>query len=514
MRYRARLLILLVAVFAAALIVVPAADATQRAGVQHLKFRAGPYNVTPGQNRIEYSPTRQKPAVDGYIVGIRPNLRYADGRIPRSDNIMFHHAVWINLSAKDTTRPALPQRFFAAGEEKTNLTLPNGYGYAYKASDTWLLNYMIHNLRGTASQVYITYDIDFIPATSPVAARTRPARPAWMDVVNGSVYPVFDVLRKSGHNGRFTFPTDSANPYSGGAPLNTWTVDRDSVLIGTAGHLHAGGLHNDLWLTRKGAGYGGPKCSHAPSRAAARRCRARSPSVHGSTARLFESKAHYFEPAGPVSWDVAMTATPENWRVGLRQGDVLKTTATYDSKHASWYESMGIMVTWVADAGPRVDPFRTKVDKPGHLTHGHLNENRVHGGKATDAPDPRDIASGPFSSTVDVASFAYQPQGFSAGQRGKTPVVRQGRSLTFLSLDANRDIYHSITSCAAPCNRSTGIAYPLANGKVAFDSGQLGYRVPAVGTSEWQTPKNLRPATYTYYCRIHPFMRGSFRVKQ
>ena len=30
----------------------------------------------------------------------------------------------------------------------------------------------------------------------------------------------------------------------------------------------------------------------------------------------------------------------------------------------------------------------------------------------------------------------------------------------------------------------------------------------------WQTPKNLPVGTYTYFCRIHPFMRGAFRVKQ
>jgi plastocyanin len=28
----------------------------------------------------------------------------------------------------------------------------------------------------------------------------------------------------------------------------------------------------------------------------------------------------------------------------------------------------------------------------------------------------------------------------------------------------------------------------------------------------WSTPKNLRPGLYTFFCRIHPFMRGVFRV--
>ena len=47
-----------------------------------------------------------------------------------------------------------------------------------------------------------------------------------------------------------------------------------------------------------------------------------------------------------------------------------------------------------------------------------------------------------------------------------------------------------------------------------FESGTLGSEVPpATGSLQWQTPSNLAPGTYTYFCRIHPFMRGAFRVK-
>ena len=53
---------------------------------------------------------------------------------------------------------------------------------------------------------------------------------------------------------------------------------------------------------------------------------------------------------------------------------------------------------------------------------------------------------------------------------------------------------------------------PRNNGPIAFDSGQLGRRTPGVGRTSWQTPASLPPGTYTYFCRVHPFMRGSFRV--
>ena len=52
-----------------------------------------------------------------------------------------------------------------------------------------------------------------------------------------------------------------------------------------------------------------------------------------------------------------------------------------------------------------------------------------------------------------------------------------------------------------------------SNGKIIFDSGELGDGAPpAAGRVTWSTPRNLPPGTYTYFCRIHPFMRGAFRI--
>ena len=58
---------------------------------------------------------------------------------------------------------------------------------------------------------------------------------------------------------------------------------------------------------------------------------------------------------------------------------------------------------------------------------------------------------------------------------------------------------------------------------MSFDSGQLGFnynnygglvKAPAADRDTWKTPKALEPGTYNYFCRIHPFMRGSFRVAE
>ncbi len=483
-----------------------ASDAVPR-GAKRLHLELGPITVEPGQNNIAYSRGKiAQPTEDGFIVGITPNLRYADGTVPPVDVIHLHHGVWLNLSAKDPTSPGLPERFFAVGEEKTRMVLPPGYGYEYKRTDRWLLNYMIHNLYPKPNKVWVTYDIDFIPASSAAAKSIKPARPIWMDVENGSIYPVFDVIRDTGKNGRYTYPDDATKPYGDNPPKNQWTVDRDGVLLATAGHLHPGGLHTDLWLQRAGAT--APE-GHAKE-------------GHPDTAHLFESTAHYFEPAGAVSWDVAMTGTRPDWTVSVRKGDVLSTTATYDSKRASWYESMGIMVVWMSDAADATgdDPFRAPVDREGVLTHGHLPENENHGGE----PDPKHyedltklpsqpVASG-FSIVID--NFVYARGDMSIAD--SVPTVQPGGTLLF---DNTRDaplgngIWHTITACKAPCNGATGIAYPLADGPITFDSGELGVAGPPTsGRFTWQTPNDLPSGTYTYFCRIHPFMRGAFRVAQ
>jgi len=349
----------------------------------------------------------------------------------------------------------------------------------------------LFHLLPTPDKVWITYDMDFIPATSPAAQAIKPARPVWMDVQKGSLYPVFDVLKGSGKDGRYTYPDDANNPYGKGAKKNEWVVDKDSVLLGTAGHLHPGGLHTDMYVTR-----GGQK-SH-----------------------IFQSKAIYYEPAGAVSWDVSMTATPPDWRLGVKKGDVISISATYDTTRASWYESMGIMVLWMTD-GPdgtqSTDATTPGVDKvKDYVTHGHLPENRNHGGEPTkDYVDASQLPSGPAASKVNIADFTYAP-GDIGGIYQNIPTVKAGQPLSFYNKDTNltsNQVWHTITACAAPCNKATGVAYPLADAKVQFDSGELGVKgPPTAGRVDWSIPKDLPTGTYTYFCRIHPLMRGAFRV--
>ncbi len=473
---------------------VPISMSTDPDGTQHYKFLYGPLTAAPGQNLILIGPQSvAAPPVDGYITRFKPDLIGADGKPPRVDVIHMHHAVFLNMSRQDVTDPGLPERMFAFAEEKTIATLPKPYGYRYRASDVLAINYMLHNETPNPAPVWIAYDLTFVPDGTPAAQGMLPAQPVWLDVENGKTYPVFDVHRGAGVNGEFTFPDDAKNPYAGGPALNQWTVPHDASLVSTAGHVHPGGLWTDLKSTRAGV-----------------------------TKELFRSTAHYFDPLGPVSWDMAMEYTPPDWKIAVDKGDRLSVSATYETKLASWYESMGIMlVLMVDDQKGAVDPFAKGASYPtsGSITHGELPEATHFGGEPTPgAPDPATLPDGStINDQVGIADFTYLPgDQFSSFAPANPPTIRPGQSLTFGNLDATGSVLHTITACKAPCNGATGVAYPLANGNVEFDSGQLGYGptglTAAKNDAQWKTPSNLTPGTYTYFCRVHPFMRGSFRV--
>jgi hypothetical protein len=487
-----------------------------------LRFAAGPYTITPGANLILLDHNRvPKPHQDGFMVRMEPNLRYAlpngkcCGKIPRVDVLHLHHGVWLSngaVGAGEGNGYTGLYPFMASGEEKTAYEFPHGFGYPVGGRDFWVLNYMIHNLTATPARVYINYTMDFVPASAPAAASIRPVHPIWMDVESHHIYPVFDVHRHSGVNGRYTFPDMARNPYGGAPPLNEFTVDHAGTLIGTAGHLHPGGLHDDLDLIRAGAHpMGGAIPGSVPN-----------------SVRLFRSSAHYWDKRGPISWDMAMSATAPDWRPQVKAGDVLRVSTTYETKRASWYESMGIMVVWEAWAGRGgTNPFKHRLDQRGHLTHGHLAEDNNHGGAVSLA-----ISSTKFRDCsrrqVSISNFLFNPGDFNAtGADRCVPTIRRGQSLKFTNNDASplapgnpilpspaylSSVFHSVTACQSPCGLNTGISYPLANGAGNYDSGQLGLGTPATGRLTWSTPKTLGPGTYTFFCRIHPFMRGAFRI--
>jgi plastocyanin len=116
--------------------------------------------------------------------------------------------------------------------------------------------------------------------------------------------------------------------------------------------------------------------------------------------------------------------------------------------------------------------------------------------------------------TVKIANFAYTPGDRAAsGALKAIPVIKQGEQLTFVNMDEAAGIRHTATTCPWPCNGPYVGNYPLADG--AWDSGTLGHDLIDGGSPNpvSQTPADLPAGRYSYYCRIHPFMRGAFKVE-
>jgi hypothetical protein len=458
--------------------------------VKRMTFKY-PIDLDPGTNLIKVRIGVPKPDIAGYIVRFKPGITYRNGKVPRTDLIHLHHGVWLRFGG--TATPGYPAEIFSAtGEELTIPSVPRPYGWPISPNDTWILNDMIHDLTNKGAKLYLTWTLDIVPADSPTGRTMKPVHTMWNDVEKGHIYPVFDVLKGSGTNGKFTFPDQAPNAYAGenGYRPNETTIDRPSTLVACFGHLHPGGLYTDLRVHR------------------------------GDRSKLlFRSEAKYFGKRPPVSWDLAMTGTPPDWRVNLLPGDKVSVHVTYETKRGSWYESMGIVPCAISDDDSSgVDPFVSKIETRGKVTHGHLPQNNHWGAAKTGIVDPATLPNGAApNNVVRIGNFKYEYGDLrGSGARRNPPTVPRGQSLEFVNRDTGRNIFHTITSCRAPCNLSTGMGYPLNNGTPNFDSGQLGFGPEgftiAAQRDNWSTPTNLPAGTYTYLCRAHPYMRGAFRV--
>lgn len=488
---------------------------------QVLKCRYGPLAVTPGQNLILVGPVSiESPRADGFITAMTPNMVDAEGEVPGIHEVHLHHGVWLGARARSGLA-GVDTPFMAAGEEKTVSSTPPGYGYKVRADDEWLLNYMIHNLTAQSYSVFITYEIEWTPRDSPEGAAMKEVVPLWFDNVGG-LYPVYNPTQ--------TGPEIAGDRLDSARQVHTRTrsfsVNQDTEIVWLAGHVHPGGLRDDVRVER---------CDGAND--------ATRPLLFSS-----EAIANTWDGVVPEqsfgSWDFRMTVTPPDWSYTVKKGDRLTVSSTYDIANP-WYEAMGIVFGWGHPLAPGEQPKRPRCELPAATTGDVTNElpnPPVFGGQAEGATaDPSTMApSGAPVTQIDIAAFDYLP-----GGTGQAPApVTAGSLVTFVNEDGAAMIYHSITSCELPCNRPYGQSYPKASW--SFDSGQLGYGVdgatasnggvrvpfysyspsPGGGTGqlfnqagtkglEWKykVPDSAEKGdTYTYFCRVHPFMRGALKV--
>jgi plastocyanin len=209
---------------------------------QTFTCRLGPVVVAPYQvltRELLFNPP--KPMVDGHITGMRVDVTDKDGTKVPISRLMLHHIVFSKLGPRDPTcgnaftgwdsRTPIPnaaQRFYAAGEERAEMSLPPGYGYPTSKDDAWVMTYMVMNHRAQVDRAYISYEV-----TVDTAPGLTPVTPYWLDVENCKADPVYDVPggadRGATHRKSFV-----------------WTVPQGGRIVAGGGHVHGGGQNLTL----------------------------------------------------------------------------------------------------------------------------------------------------------------------------------------------------------------------------------------------------------------------------
>ena len=480
--------------------------------VEKLRLWYGPYAVPPGNdyNRFDLN----LPVHDGYVLSIEPGLkRVADLSVPTHQEAHIHHAHWLRLDPgndHDNYTYGFTQWLWGTGDEETRADArrqtranPKGpvYGGKTGPGEVEPVIYMIHNKTSQPLNTWMVLDVVFLHGSeAELEDRTGRDHRSPTGVIFGRT---FDVFRNRLGDGTWdTVKDDKEGPIE-------WTSTLNGTILGAGGHLHPGGI--SVTLENLGS--------------EARPCPRTRGSFYGGTA-LFRSEQ--VNRHTPLSEDYQMTISRPQWRAPIRAGDRLRINGKYENKRHAWYAAMSHVGLFVDEQQkPRkgcapyaVGPKRKK--KNVNLLRGTLNrrwdknhQNNACGkrwGRPCNRKEP-DRGQGMETDLVTIQGFAYTPGDRNlAGEMGAPPRIKQGSSLTFMNTDQQLAIRHSVTTCRWPCNGPYVTNYPLADGR--WDSGTLGFDLVDGGspTPTASTPTDLKAGRYAYFCRIHPWMRGAFKV--
>lgn len=175
----------------------------------------------------------EKPCEDCYVTRIVPNLVESgtDNPVNYHNGGMLHHVVNVNFSRDDTTcQPSWwgdsvnqlgaaeggNQRYFASGNERTVMSVPDGYGYYIGRGDEFGLIADLMNMTPQARQ----YDLVF---TFTWVKRAEPVTPMWFDVDNCA-------------------DSEIATPAGQSDTHWDWTSNVTGQIVSAGGHVHDYGV--------------------------------------------------------------------------------------------------------------------------------------------------------------------------------------------------------------------------------------------------------------------------------
>jgi Stress up-regulated Nod 19 len=204
-------------------------------------YRIGPFNLAPmdqpGSEDQNVRAGVPRPPGNIGIKAMRFDLVDASGNpVPRMD-AHLHHILLMNSAHQSPICPGEEERFSGSGAERTPLSLFGSYAYITHSTDRWDALWHIMNMSDMAQTVYIQYQVDYVPATDPAAA--RPVTPFFMDVTGCGTNAEFNVPGNGGANSVYTRTRNITAPW-------------DGVAVAAGGHLHDGGI--DISIKRASTG--------------------------------------------------------------------------------------------------------------------------------------------------------------------------------------------------------------------------------------------------------------------
>jgi Stress up-regulated Nod 19 len=276
----------------------PAQAATATKTVQY-----GPFTIpagtqtTPGMvhNKLKFGVAR--PCVDCHIASFTPDLVYADGTTADMDTgAMLHHMVLTSQWRRDATCGGswlglAGERFFASGNERTQIAFPAGYGYRVRYYDSWnlLVDLMNHSTAPQTVYVQVTFTI------RPSSESVKRLRPVWLDI---------DQCGDS----EYSIPEGFSDTHW------DWTVNVPGKVVAMIGHLHGHGVFVEATNESQGGA-----------------------SICKSVATLDPNDVHVVKAMSTCTGDPLAT---------LRQGDRVRLHSVYQSSHAA-DDVMGIMLGYI-----------------------------------------------------------------------------------------------------------------------------------------------------------------------
>jgi plastocyanin len=291
------------------------------AATETQKITYGPISVDGyGVNQAIAYDGVAEPDLEGHITAMRANIVDEDGKAVPIRRLMLHHIVFLNLGKPDSTCSAIQgfdagvppfafsaERFYAMGEERARLQMPEGYGYPVDGNDQWAILFMVMNHRPDLDRAYIEYEVtvDDDPGIEPV-------KPYWMDVANCSADPIYNVPG--------TGPDGSTDTLT-----ERFTFPQAGRIVAGGGHVHGGARM--LTLTE-------PSCAD--------RELVRSTPTWGRADHPFYNVKPVLHEPGPVN----MTAFRTTTGIPVTAGDEIELNSLYDAAQPHT-RVMGIMIVYL-----------------------------------------------------------------------------------------------------------------------------------------------------------------------